>query len=92
MRHRRQGGLDCVGLQVETCCGLIRADAVHYSSEKKTIKWWKKLSFHLFDLLVVNHTSCITEQARKKMSLGIFHEKVVEGLLDSAALYMVILK
>jgi hypothetical protein len=32
------------------------------------------------------HTSCITKQARKKMFLEIFQEKVTEGLLTSAGM------
>jgi hypothetical protein len=52
----------------------------YYSFERKTIKWWKKLSSHLFDLVEVlrNKTS------KKKMSLEILHEKVAKGMLASA--------
>jgi len=32
------------------------------------------------------HTSCITKQARKKISLEVFYEKVAEGLLTSAGI------
>jgi hypothetical protein len=35
----------------------------HYSFERKT-KFWRKLSFHPLDLIVVN-ASCITNQARE---------------------------
>jgi len=36
--------------------GVDRSDQMlaYYSFQMKTIKWWKKLSFHLFNLVVVN--------------------------------------
>jgi hypothetical protein len=36
--------------------GVDRLDQMlsYYSFERKTIKWWKKFFFHLFDLVVVN--------------------------------------
>ena len=36
--------------------GVDRSDQMlsYYSFERKTIKWWEKLFFHLFDLVVVN--------------------------------------
>jgi len=56
----------------------------HYSFERKTIKWWKELSFHLFDLVVVNAHILHNKTSKKKMSLEIFHEKVALGLFASA--------
>ena len=56
----------------------------YYSFERKTIKWWKKLFFHLFDLAVVNAHILHNKTSKKKMSLEIFYEKVAEGLLASA--------
>jgi hypothetical protein len=57
----------------------------YYSFERKTIKWWKKLNFHLFDRVVVNaHISHNKTSKKKKKLLDIFHEKVTEGLLASA--------
>jgi hypothetical protein len=55
----------------------------YLSFERKTIKWWKKLSCHLFDLVVVNVHILHNKTSKKKMLLEIFHEKVGEGLLDS---------
>ena len=55
-----------------------------YSFERKTIKWWKKLSFHLFDMVVVNAHIMHDKTSKKKILLEIFHEKVAEGLLTSA--------
>jgi len=40
--------------------------------------------FHLFDLIVANAHILHNKTSKKKMSLGIFHEKVAEGLLESA--------
>jgi hypothetical protein len=54
------------------------------SFARKTIKWWKKLFFHLFDLVMVNALILHNKSSKKKMSLEIFYEKVTEGLLTSA--------
>jgi len=56
----------------------------YYSFERKTIKWWKKLFFHLFDLAIVNAHIFHNKTSKKKMSLEVFYEKIAEGLLDSA--------
>jgi hypothetical protein len=53
----------------------------HYSFERKTIKLWKKLFFHLFDLIVVNAKILHNKSSKKNMSLEIFYKKVAEGLL-----------
>ena len=65
--------------------GVDRSDQMlsYYSFERKTIKWWKKLFFHLFDLAVVNAHILHNKTSNKKMS-EIFYEKVAEGLLASA--------
>jgi hypothetical protein len=55
-----------------------------YSFERKTTKWWKKLSFHLFDLVVVNAHILHNKISKKEMSLEIFHKNVTERLLASA--------
>jgi hypothetical protein len=46
--------------------GLDRSDQMlsYYSCERKTIKWWKKLFFHSFDLAIVN--AHILHQKRKR--------------------------
>jgi hypothetical protein len=66
--------------------GVDRSDQMlpYYSLERKTIKWWKKLPFNLFDLVVVKAHILHNKKSKKKMSLDIFHEKVAEGLLTSA--------
>ena len=55
----------------------------HYSFERKSVKWWKKLFFHLFDLVVGNAHILHNKTSKKKMS-EIFYEKVAEGLLARA--------
>jgi hypothetical protein len=66
--------------------GVDRLDQVlsYYSFERKTIKWWEKLFFHLFDLVVVSVHILHNKTSKKKMLLEIFYEKVAEGLLASA--------
>jgi len=70
--------------------GVDRSDQMlsYYSFERKTIKWWKKLFFRLFDLVVVNAHILHNKTSKKKMSLEIFYEKVAEGLLASAGTKM----
>jgi len=60
----------------------------HYLFERTTIKWWKKLFFHLFNLVavVVVNAHILHNKTSKKMSLEIFYEKVTEGLLASASM------
>ena len=66
--------------------GVDRSDQMlsYYSFERKTVKWWKKLFFHLFDLVVVNSHILLNKTSKKKMSVEIFHEKISKGLLISA--------
>jgi hypothetical protein len=61
--------------------GVDRSDQMlpYYSFEKTTIKWWKKLYFHLFDLAIDNAHILHNKTSKKKMSLEIFYEKVAEG-------------
>ena len=67
--------------------GVDRSDQMLslYSFERKTIKWWKKLFFHLLmNLVVVNAHILHNKTMKKNMLLEIFYEKVAEGLLASA--------
>jgi hypothetical protein len=63
--------------------GVEKSDQMllHYSFEMKTIKLWKKLFFHLFDLAVVNVQILHYKSSKKNMSLEISYEKVAEVLL-----------
>jgi maltodextrin utilization protein YvdJ len=58
----------------------------YYSFSRKTIKWWKKLFFHLFDLAVVNAPILHSKSSKKKMLVEMFYEKVAEGLIASAGM------
>ena len=66
--------------------GVDRSDQMlsYYTFSRKTVKWWKKLFFHLFDLAVVNAHILHNKSREEKMPLEIFYEKVAEGLLASA--------
>jgi hypothetical protein len=55
----------------------------YYTFVRKTLKWWEKRFFHLFDLAVVN-AQILHKKSTKKKSLEIFSKKVAEGLLTSA--------
>jgi hypothetical protein len=50
----------------------------HYSFERKT-KLWRKLFFHLLDLVVVNAQILHSKSSKKNTLLEIFYEKVAEG-------------
>jgi hypothetical protein len=49
----------------------------NYSFERNT-KLWRKLFFHLLDLVVVNAQILHNKSSKKNMSLEIFYEKVTE--------------
>jgi len=67
--------------------GVDRSDQMlsHYSFDRKTIKWCKKLFFHLFDLVVVTSHILHNKTRKKKMLLEIFYKKVAEALLAIAS-------
>jgi hypothetical protein len=54
----------------------------YYSFERKMIKWWKKLFFHVFDVAAHILHAKTKEQ---KILFGIFYERVAKGLLASAS-------
>jgi len=56
--------------------GVDRLDQMlsYYSFERKTIKWWEKLFFHLFELVVVSVHILHNKTCKKKMLLEIFYE------------------
>jgi hypothetical protein len=66
--------------------GVDRSDQMlcYYSFSRKTIKWWKKLFFHLLNLAVVNAHILHSKSSKRKMSLQMFYDKVTEGLIASA--------
>jgi len=72
-------------LDFNKCTGVDRSDQMpsYYSFESKTIKCWKKLFFHLFDLVVVNAHILHNKTSKKNISLEVFYERVAEGLLAS---------
>jgi hypothetical protein len=47
----------------------------HYSFERKT-KLWRKLFFHLLDLILINAQMLHNKSSKKNASLEIFYEKV----------------
>jgi hypothetical protein len=53
----------------------------YYIFARKTVKWWKKLFFHLFDLAAVNAHILHNKSSKEKMSLEIFYEKVAKVLV-----------
>jgi hypothetical protein len=82
LRHHRPGGritkikpaavLDYNRYKI----GVDRSDQVlSYSFERKTIKWWEKLFFHLFDLAIVNAHILHNKTSKKIMSLEVFYKK-----------------
>jgi hypothetical protein len=66
--------------------GVDRSDQMlfYYTFAWKTVKWWKKLFLHLFDLAAVNAYIVHIKSSKEKMSLEIFYKKVTVGLFASA--------
>jgi hypothetical protein len=66
--------------------GVDRSDQMlsYYSFGRKSIKWWRKLFFHLFDLVMVNAHILHKKSSKEKMSLEMFYAKVAEGVIASA--------
>jgi hypothetical protein len=64
--------------------GVDKSDQMlsYYSFERKSVKWWKKLFFHLFDLACVNAHILHWKKCTKKFRLHKFIEKVAEGLVS----------
>jgi hypothetical protein len=64
--------------------GVDKSDQLlsYYSFQRKSVKWWKKLFFHLFDLALV--TAHILHQIRTKQKFRPykFLEMVTEGLVS----------
>jgi len=84
LRHHHQGGGDrrkkpAAMLDYNKYkTGADRSDRMlsYYSLERKTINWWKKLIFHLFNLVVCNAQILHTKTCKKKKkSLEIFYKK-----------------
>jgi hypothetical protein len=67
--------------------GVDRSDQMlsYYSIERNTIKWWKKLFFHLFNLVVVN-AHILHNKTSKKKSHWKFNTK---NLLKDCSLVLV---
>jgi hypothetical protein len=55
--------------------GVERSDQMlsYYSFDRKSIKLWKKLFFHLLDLVVVNAHILHNKSSKKNRSLKIFY-------------------
>ena len=63
--------------------GVDKSDQLlsYYSFQRKSVKWWKKLFFHLFDLAIVNSHILHQKQATQKIRLRQFLEKIADGLV-----------
>lgn len=63
--------------------GVDRCDQLtsYYSCPRKSIRWYKKVIFHLLDVTVVNSFLLYRELTKSKMSLLQFREAVIKGLL-----------
>jgi hypothetical protein len=57
-----------------------------YSFQRKSVKCWKKLFFHLFDLALVNAHILHQKKCTEKFRLPKLIEKVAEGLVSDVGL------
>lgn len=66
--------------------GVDRADQMYsyYPFQRKTLKWWKKLFFHLFVMAVVNGYIIFKEMRGRKNTLCDFIKAVGKALVEKA--------
>ncbi|KAJ4429276.1 hypothetical protein ANN_26279 [Periplaneta americana] len=62
----------------------------YYSFQRKSLKWRKKLFFHLFDLALVNAHILHCKKCVKKLTLHKFIAKVAESLVTNVGMEMTI--
>jgi hypothetical protein len=64
--------------------GVDKSDQLlsYYLFQRKSVKWWEKLFFHLFDLAVVNVHILHRIRTKQKFRLCKFLEKVADGLVS----------
>lgn len=67
--------------------GVDRSDQLtsYYSCPRKSIRWYKKVMFHLIDVTVVNSFLLYREITKSKMNLLSFREAIIKGLLEISA-------
>ena len=63
--------------------GVDRSDQLtsYYSCPRKSVRWYKKVIFHLMDVTVVNSFLLYREITKSKMNLLSFREAIIKGLL-----------
>jgi hypothetical protein len=66
--------------------GVDKSDQLlaYYSFQRKSVKWWKKLFFHLYDLDLLNAHILHRMKCKENFWLNKFMEKVAEGLVSDA--------
>jgi hypothetical protein len=64
--------------------GVDRADQLYsyYPFQRKTIKWWKKLFFHMFTMATINGYVLFKERTNKNISLRNFIKSVATKLAE----------
>jgi hypothetical protein len=65
--------------------GVDKSDQMlsYYSFQRNSVKWWKKLFFHLFNLALVNAHILHWKKCTKKFRLLKFIEKWQKGLFPT---------
>ncbi|UYV66531.1 PGBD5 [Cordylochernes scorpioides] len=67
--------------------GVDRSDQLlsYYSFQRRTMKWWKKLFFHIFGLTIVNsHIIYNKLNPTSKLSLRDYHLVIMEKMVEEA--------
>lgn len=65
--------------------GVDKSDQLlaYYAFTRKSIKWWKKLFFHLFDLAIVNAYLLYRKTCSQKLPLSKFCERLADDMVSS---------
>lgn len=76
----------CITEYVKKMGGVDVSDQIvqYYTVIRKTVKWWRKLFFHLYNLAVANAYILHNKYAEKKYSQHDFRVEVARALIEQA--------
>ena len=64
------------------CLTLADQMVLYYGFAHRSIKWWKRVFFHILDTAIVNAHVLFTASSDRKLTQLEFRQEVAEGLLE----------